>query len=157
MVVRFFKRLRSKTSLIVVVLLIFTGVSRWGWVRLEHSRSQAEFEGLGVVNDMLLVADIKSGKELAKSCVICHNLEPGGPQLTGPHLIGIVGAPIARDPDYEYSFALRQRSDSKWTIENLDRWLKNPSGFAPSNRMYFKGMGDPQDRMDLIRYLMTIK
>ena len=106
---------------------------------------------------MLLAADIEKGRELSKSCTICHNLDPGGSVVVGPNLHGIVGAPIARDKSFGYTLALQRLSGSRWTIQNLNHWLRDPRSFAPGNKMLYPGMSDPQDRMDLIRYLMTLK
>ena len=114
-------------------------------------------EEAGVVNDMLSVANAENGKELAKACAVCHTLEVNAGNLVGPNLFGIVGAPIGSVAGYEYSPSLKRLSSSKWTIDNLNLWLKDPASFAPGNKMLYPGLGDPQDRMDLVRYLLTLK
>lgn len=115
--------------------------------------------GSGVIpNDMLNVADPKKGKTIAQLCMACHSFQASGaPGKVGPILYGVVGAPIAGRSDFEYSPALRALKGRTWTTDELYEWLRNPAGYAPGTRMMFNGLLDPQDRMDLIAYLMTLR
>ena len=47
-------------------------------------------------------------------------------------------------------------SDAYTMTLTLDKWLTNPQGFIPGQRMNFK-VADPADRADLIAYLKTLK
>ena len=126
---------------------------------LVYSRSGPGGLRLGAVqmNDILAVADVKRGEEISKACLICHNFTPsGGPHKSGPTLFGIVGRPMASVEGYSYSVALSELRGEVWTTDNLYDWLHDPAGFAPGTTMAVEGMLDPQDRMDLIRYLMTV-
>lgn len=115
--------------------------------------------GSGVIeNDMLKVADAKQGQEISHVCVACHSFKAAGePGKVGPILFGVVGAPIAGRSDFDYSPALRSLKGRTWTTDELYEWLRNPAGYAPGTRMMFNGLLDPQDRMDLIAYLMTLR
>jgi cytochrome c len=108
-------------------------------------------------NDMLAAASVFNGHALSHECAICHTFDKGGPDKVGPNLFGIVGAHMARDPRYSYSFVLRTMKDRIWTVDALDQWLKQPAAYVPGTVMSYGGMLDPQDRMDLIAYLMTLK
>jgi cytochrome c len=108
-------------------------------------------------HDMLQAADIKNGKDIALMCVACHSFKRGEPHRIGPNLFGIYGSQIARFKNYTYSNALLKFKSKKWTLKNLDNWIKDPSFFAPGNRMSFNGLIDPQDRMDVIAYLKTFQ
>lgn len=111
-------------------------------------------------NDMLKVADVKVGERLAHSCMACHNFVPGATaKRVGPNLFGIVGSPIGGRPGFAYSQALiaLNKQGAIWTTDDLYEWLRDPSHFAPGTIMSYEGMLDPQDRMDLIAYLMTLK
>lgn len=112
---------------------------------------------MGKTNDMFEVADVKNGASISHACTACHNLHKGEPHKVGPNLFGVVGANIARQPDYTYTDALLEKKGARWTIDNLDEWLENPSTFARGTKMAFGGILDPQDRMDLIAYLATLK
>lgn len=113
----------------------------------------------GLDNDMLKAADVATGAQFARACTTCHAF--GRNEViegkVGPNLFGIYGAPIARQAGYDYSEALLKLKDRRWTVEALDRWLRDPAEFAPGSLMTFSGLLDPQDRMDLIAYLMTVK
>ena len=40
-----------------------------------------------------------------------------------------------------------------WTEKHLFAYLKNPSKHVPGNKMSFAGLGDEQDRANIIAYL----
>lgn len=123
-----------------------------------HSGPGGLRPGVVQMNDMLAVADAKRGAEIAQSCVICHSFQPVFvPGKTGPHLFGIVGRPMASVEGYAYSVALSELRGETWTTDNLYDWLHDPTSFAPGTTMAVEGMLDPQDRMDLIAYLITVR
>ena len=41
-----------------------------------------------------------------------------------------------------------------WTLEHLDKYLENPRAYIPGNRMSFAGLRRPNDRRDVIAYLL---
>ena len=45
-------------------------------------------------------ADIAAGKEVATKCQSCHNLDQGGPNMTGPNLYGVLGRPPGSHPGF---------------------------------------------------------
>ena len=99
----------------------------------------------------------RSGQQLAKSCGACHSFHEGEARKVGPNLFGIVGARIASRSDFPYSEAMLALRDRIWTTDELYEWLRDPSDYAPGTKMSYGGLADPQDRMDLIAYLMTLK
>ena len=114
---------------------------------------------------MLNAADPDNGKALFIGCSACHNTAKGQPSkgvsmnrfFIGPSLEGIVGRKIASRKDYKYSEALLKHKDKVWTTAELSKWIKSPARYAPGTKMNFSGLLDPQDRMDMIAYLMTLK
>jgi cytochrome c len=112
---------------------------------------------VGEKNDMLDAADIKNGEAISMSCTVCHTFNEGGPNKTGPNLFGIFGAKHAHLKGYAYSDALLRMKDQTWTVDELYKWLRDPSAYAPGTKMSFSGLLDPQDRLDLIAYLMTLR
>lgn len=106
---------------------------------------------------MLQAADVKNGAEIAKACTACHSFKFGEPNKFGPNLFGIFGAKHAHDKEFAYSEALKKMNSQIWTVDNLYKWLKNPAAYAPGTKMSYGGLLDPQDRLDLIAYLMTLK
>jgi cytochrome c len=108
-------------------------------------------------NDMLAAASVENGHTISLTCGVCHTFDKGGPDQTGPNLFGIVGARHAHEKTYHYSSALQRMTDRIWTTDALDKWLKGPGSYAPGTTMNFGGLLDPQDRADVIAYLMTLK
>lgn len=95
------------------------------------------------------------GRALFDECRACHSLERGAPAMAGPNLAGLIGRPVAGDPEFDYSPALRQaRADGRvWTPELLDRFLVDPEAVFPGLWMTFRGLKDANDRAALIGFL----
>jgi cytochrome c len=100
----------------------------------------------------LATADATRGENVFKKCTACHNAAPGGANALGPNLHAIMGASIAAKPGFSYSSALSGIGGS-WDWENMSAWLKSPRNFASGNKMTFAGLGDPQDRADVMLWL----
>jgi cytochrome c len=100
-------------------------------------------------------ADPGAGERAFQKCYSCHSVEPGETGLTGPNLRGIVGAPIARDPDFAYSDGLRRLAVAErvWSEPLLDRFIADPWGLVPDTEMAFPGIRDPAERAALIDWL----
>jgi cytochrome c len=100
----------------------------------------------------LASADPAKGEATFKKCAACHNAQPGGAHALGPNLHAIMGAPIAGKPGYAYSDALKSKGGT-WTWEAMSEWLKSPKSFANGTKMTFAGLGDPQERANLMAWL----
>jgi cytochrome c len=96
--------------------------------------------------------DYANGKRQFAKCRSCHTIVPGGVVMQGPPLHGVFGRRIASYPDFRYSPALAA-ADFTWTAEELDKWLTDPRGYLPGNRMSFAGIPDAEDRRDLIAFM----
>jgi len=96
--------------------------------------------------------DAERGAKQFAACAACHSLEPDR-NMTGPSLAGIWGRKAGGLASFDrYSPALKS-ANLIWDGTNLDRWLTNPSGLIPDNRMTFPGVRDAQTRADLLAYL----
>ncbi|MEZ5723029.1 MAG: cytochrome c family protein [Paracoccaceae bacterium] len=105
--------------------------------------------------EVYATADAAKGEGEFKACKACHKLEDGA-NSTGPSLYGVVDRAIATEPGFGYSDAMLAHQGDSWTPDHLNAWLTDPKGFAPGNKMTFKGIKDIQDRANLIAYLATI-
>ncbi len=103
---------------------------------------------------LLRVASPEAGGRLFGACAACHTIGKGGGNRAGPNLHGIMGQPIAANPSFGYSYALKSVSGS-WTPKRMDAWLAGPARVAPGTSMIFQGMRDPLDRADMIAYLQA--
>ena len=100
----------------------------------------------------LATADAARGEQVFKKCAACHNADPGGANALGPALYGVMGNPVAGHPGFAFSDALKSKGGS-WDWEPMSAWLKSPKGFAPGTKMTFAGLGNPQDRADVMIFL----
>ncbi len=100
----------------------------------------------------LATADAAKGEAVFKKCAACHNADPGGANALGPALFGTMGKPIAGHPGFPYSDALKGVGGT-WDWDKMSAWLANPKKFAPGTKMTFAGLGNPQDRADLMLFL----
>jgi cytochrome c len=108
-----------------------------------------ESDDQGSIQDPVL-----RGQLLWVQCGQCHSLEQGSVHAVGPNLSGIVGSPVARFDDFNYSSALKSL-DTRWTEENLDAFLRSPQQFAPGTQMGFVGIQNAEDRAAIIAYLRS--
>jgi cytochrome c len=100
----------------------------------------------------LATADAAKGENVFKKCAACHNADPGGANALGPNLYGVMGNPVAGHPGYAYSDPLKSKGGT-WDWETMSQWLSNPKKFAPGTKMTFAGLGNPQDRADVMAFL----
>jgi len=101
---------------------------------------------------LLQTADAAAGEAVFRKCAACHTIAQGGPNGLGPNLWATMGAPLGHVAGFNYSDALRSRGGT-WTWEAMSEWLRSPRAFAPGTKMTFAGLGDPQDRANLMAYL----
>ena len=85
-------------------------------------------------------------------CRDCHSLEKDDINRVGPTLQGLLGSTAGQAEGFDYSDVLVE-SGIVWTPRTLDELLARPGEFLPGNRMVFAGIGDPEDRANLILYL----
>lgn len=100
--------------------------------------------------------DVRRGEQVYGKCYGCHSLEPGQ-TANGPSLHAIVGKPIAADPDFRYSEALRALAQRErlWSPQLLERFIADPEAVAPGTDMSLFMRTVAQERADLIAYLAT--
>lgn len=96
------------------------------------------------------------GQKLFAQCKACHTTEPGGKNMIGPNLSGIMGSKTAEVPGFLFSPAMK-KANLTWDAANMDAWLKRPSALIPGTKMVFAGMSNPKQRADVIAYLNTLK
>jgi cytochrome c len=98
-------------------------------------------------------ADLKRGELLSFACAACHTLRAGEKTLIGPNLHGVFGRPAGTLADFTYSPALRA-SQLVWTPRAVEAWLADPQRFVVGTSMAFTGLQAPDDRRDLIAFLL---
>ena len=100
----------------------------------------------------LASADPTKGEQVFKKCTACHNADKGGANALGPNLWGILGEPVGKGHGFPFSDALAGHGGT-WDWNTLSEWLANPKKFAPGTKMTFAGLGNPEDRANVIAFL----
>jgi len=100
--------------------------------------------------------DPKAGVEVFKKCAMCHTVEKGGSNSTGPNLFAVVGRKAAALPGFQYSGKLKE-SGIVWTPENLAKWVMRPGVMVPGTKMSFSGIPSKTQQADVVAYLQTLK
>jgi cytochrome c len=88
--------------------------------------------------------------------VACHAIgEPAN--KTGPHLVGIVGRPVASVEGYAFSEAMKEfaKTTPTWDEAILSTYLENPRKLVPKSKMAFPGLKKPEERDNLIAFLKS--
>ncbi len=105
------------------------------------------------IETLLASADAAKGEASFKKCMACHTIAAGGANGIGPNLHGIMGLPVGKhSAGFAYSADLSGHGGN-WDWANMDAWLKNPKKFAAGTKMSFAGLGDAQERANLMVYL----
>ena len=99
--------------------------------------------------------DLALGQRVFDSnCAMCHTVTPDRRALMGPGLHGVVGRQVAALPGFGYSAALSGlgAKGARWTKAELDRFLTDPSAYAPGTTMPVS-LTDKAQRQALLAYL----
>ena len=85
-------------------------------------------------------------------CLACHALTTNAGVKPGPQLAGLIGRPVAGDPAFDYSPAMRAgRSQGHvWTRDRLDLFLADPQEMYPGQWMGSPPIHDAKARADLL-------
>ncbi len=94
--------------------------------------------------------DPASGEKIFAKCKICHSLD-AGKNLVGPSLNAVVGRKSGTAAGFKYSDAMTGKA-IVWNEENLEKYLRDPKGFIPNNKMVFPGLKDKESD-DVIAFL----
>lgn len=101
--------------------------------------------------------DAAHGEKVFSRCSTCHSVDTPRTRM-GPHLMGVVGRPMASVADYgHYSQALKDAGAAGrvWTEDELQKFIASPKKSIPGNAMRFFGLWSETDIADLIAYLKT--
>jgi cytochrome c len=94
--------------------------------------------------------DATRGEAIYSRCAACHALVY---DRTGPRHCGLLGRRAGSVPGFAYSSAMK-RSTIVWNAGTLDRFIASPLTAIPGTSMGYAGVADPQERADLIAYIL---
>ena len=97
----------------------------------------------------------ENGARAFTPCRACHSLDPAERGLPGPNLSGLIGRPVAGDPEFDYSPALRMARDEglRWDSKQLESFLADPAAMFPGLWMSIRGIDDAPERQALVKFL----
>jgi cytochrome c2 len=104
---------------------------------------------------LLLAAPVwaqASSAAVFSRCKVCHSLAAGAHSPVGPNLHGLFGRTAGTDPGFSFSPAMK-KSGVVWNDDTLSKFLRDPQGFIPGNRMGFPGIKDEKELAALLAYL----
>jgi cytochrome c len=130
-------------------------------IQVQEENAGAAAEAADVPPDwgtVLPAANVQAGATVAEKCKSCHNLDNGGPNLTGPNLYGVEGRKPGTHSGFAYSSAMTDfgGKHSTWTYDELYLFLKGPQADIAGTKMTFVGLKKPEDRINVIAYLRTL-
>ena len=100
--------------------------------------------------------DAAKGEQVFKKCMACHTASDKTNKV-GPHLVGIVGRPVASVEGYSYSEDMKAHgaTGAVWDEAALMAYLENPKAVVAKTKMAFAGLKKEDERADLIAFLKT--
>lgn len=113
---------------------------------------------LALVSTTASAADPAHGQELFRAqCGVCHQGGDGdGDGGQGPSLRGVIGRKIGGDAAYAGYTQVLSDSKDKWTADNMNAFLADPSKAMPGTAMPIS-VKDAAERADLVAYLASLK
>ena len=100
--------------------------------------------------------DVAKGEQVFKKCMACHTVNDKTNKV-GPHLVGLVGRPVASVEGYNYSESMKAHgaTGAVWDEAALQAYLENPKAIVAKSKMAFAGLKKEDERADLIAFLKT--
>lgn len=96
----------------------------------------------------------RESRALIKPCKACHDFRRENRKF-GPHLVGVIGRPVASALGYKYSGALTALG-GEWTKERLAAFLNDPQAYVTGTNMKFPGFKDDAKAQRAAAYIAQL-
>ena len=106
--------------------------------------------GLATAQD----GDPKAGEKVFRACRACHVVDKEQNRV-GPHLVALIGRPIASVDGFNYSDAMLAyaKEHEVWDEETFLTYIEQPQDIVKGTKMAYRGVKKAGDRADLLAYL----
>ncbi|MFZ5836665.1 MAG: c-type cytochrome [Pseudomonadota bacterium] len=96
--------------------------------------------------------DAAAGAKVFKKCQACHSIVAADGNKIGPNLHGIIGRAAGTAEGFNYSEAMKS-SGLTWDEATIEKYLRDPKGFVPKNKMAFAGLKKDSDLANVLAYI----
>lgn len=105
---------------------------------------------------MAFAFDAEKALSSFRKCKACHEIGLDAESKVGPHLNGLDGRPASGLDDFAYSKAFFEAAQDglTWDRDSLDEFIRMPKAFIKGTKMSYAGMRNPDERDNLIRWLL---
>lgn len=99
--------------------------------------------------------DAEKGAKVFKKCQACHSVVAEDGNKIGPNLHGVVGRTAGTQEGFNYSDAMKAAGEggTVWDEATIEKYLRDPKGFIPKNKMAFAGIKKDSDMANIIAFL----
>jgi S-disulfanyl-L-cysteine oxidoreductase SoxD len=110
-----------------------------------------------MVSPVLAEELVEAGKVVFKKCMACHVVDKVQNKV-GPMLNGVIGRKPGSVEGFKYSEAMVAHGATvpAWTEEEINKYLADPKGYVPKNKMAFAGLKEEKDRLAVIAYIKSV-
>lgn len=96
--------------------------------------------------------DAAAGAKVFKKCQACHSVVAADGNKIGPNLHGVIGRTSGTQEGFSYSEAMKSAA-IVWDETTIEKYLRDPKGFIPKNKMAFVGLKKDSDLANVLAYL----
>ncbi len=107
---------------------------------------------IAVPASAVLAQSVEDGEDVFKKCRACHQVGDSAKNVVGPKLNGLFGRKSGTIEGFNYSEA-NKNSGVIWDEATFAKYIADPKGFMPGNKMAFAGLKDEKDVKDIIAFL----
>lgn len=96
--------------------------------------------------------DAAAGAKVFKKCQACHSIVAADGNKIGPNLHGVVGRKAGTQEGFNFSDAMKS-SGIVWDEASIEKYLRDPKGFVPKNKMAFVGLKKDSDLANVLAFI----
>lgn len=99
-----------------------------------------------------IAQDAEAGQRVFSQCRTCHQVGETARNGVGPHLNGLFLRKAGEVAGYNYSEA-NKSSGAMWSEEFFAKYIADPKGVMPGNKMTYAGLKNETQVRDLTAFL----